>query len=411
MKISGHKGATLPARSATRLQRGVLAPLALTSFVGLLNSFALGPFLPAISRDIDTAVPVLGQVATATFFMTAFGGLLVGPLADQLGHRRVILAGLLATVLSASGTALAPDFTTVLITRMIGGIGGSIASGVPLAVAGSRFAGPARRRALSIITATVAAGAVAGAPLLTGIGSFLSWRSAFGFVALVALAVLVAFAISFPDGGHGAGRTSLRGLGRAYLPLLEDRRMLLFYGASLLQAIAWAGPFTYLGAFLDDQHGFSTGEIGYGYMATGAGFFLGSMIGGGRLGGIGLAPIFSVSTAIIGVFWAAILTLGTGPYLAILMLATLTLAGGIGRVAFTTLLADESPAGAGTTMVLNASIITLGAGLGTLIGGGLIGVGGYGLLGMVLPLFAFVAALLLWLPGARSDGATTATPP
>lgn len=392
-------GAPATGEPYTELQIGLLGPLALTSFIGLLNGFALGPFLPAISRDIGTSVPVLGQVATATFLMTAFGGLLVGPLADQLGHRRMLIAGLVTTVISAAGTALAPGFTLILITRMIGGISGSIASGIPLAVAGSRFAGPARRRALSIVTATVAAGAVVGAPLLTSIGSFLSWRAAFGFVAIAAIIVLAAFSLTFPRDSESAStrRPALLDLAQAYLPLLRDRKMVLFYGAALLQAIAWTGPFTYLGAFFEERFGFSTAEIGYGYMATAGGFLLGSVLGGGRLGGIRLTLVFAMTTTIIGVFWLIVLTTNLGPYPTIGLLATLTLFGGIGRVAFTTLLANESPAGSGTTMVLNASTITLGAALGSLIGGALIGFGGFRLLGVGLPVFAFSGALMLVL--------------
>jgi DHA1 family inner membrane transport protein len=391
----------------TQLDWRLLVPLSLTSFIGLLNGFALGPFLPAISDDIGTSVPVLGQIATATFLMTAFGGLLVGPLADHLGHRRMILAGLVATIASAGGTALAPEFISLLVTRMIGGIGGSIASGVPLAVAGAHFTGDARRRALSIITATVAAGAVVGAPLLTSIGAFLSWRAAFGFVAVVAVPALIGFSLSFPrDGGpSGAERPSFSGLLRAYTPLIEDRAMVLLFSAALLQAIAWTGPFTYLGAFFEEQHGFSTHEIGYGYMATGAGFFIGSLLGGGRLRGIPLVVVFTLSTISIGVLWASILTAGVGPYLTIGMLAALTLVGGIGRVAFTTLLANLSPAGSATTMVLNSSTITLGAALGSLLGGALIGFGGFQLLGAGLPLFAFSAALMLVFTRRRTASA------
>ncbi|CAN5749011.1 N/A [soil metagenome] len=386
-----------PDQPYTELQFGILAPLALTSFIGLLNGFALGPFLPAISRDIGTSVPVLGQVATATFLMTAFGGLLVGPLADHLGHRRMIIAGLVTTVISAAGTALAPDFTLILITRMIGGVAGSIASGIPLAIASSRFVGPARRRALSIVPATVTAGAVVGAPLLTSIGSVLSWRAAFGFVAIAAIIVLAAFSLTFPRDGESASnqRPSLFGLVQAYVPLLGDRKMVLFYSAALLQAIAWTGPFTYLGAFFEEHLGFSTAEIGYGYMVTAGGFLLGSVLGGGRLGGIRLTLVFAITTTIIGVFWLVVLTTNLGPYPTIGLLATLTLFGGIGRVAFTTLLANESPAGSGTTMVLNASTITLGAALGSLIGGVLIGFGGFPLLGVGLPVFAFSSALML----------------
>ncbi|MEZ4521906.1 MAG: MFS transporter [Thermomicrobiales bacterium] len=323
MKTSRPRGTTIPDTAPgephTELQIGLLAPLALTSFIGLLNGFALGPFLPSISDDIGTSVPVLGQIATATFLMTAVGGLFVGPLADQLGHRRMILVGLVATIISAGGTALAPGFGSVLVTRMIGGVGGSVASGVPLAVAGSRFAGDARRRALSIITATVAAGAVVGAPMLTSIGAFFSWRIAFGFVAIVGICCLAGFALYFPRDGEPSdpGRPAIAGLLQAYMPLIQNRTMVLLYGAALLQAIAWTGPFTYLGAFFEEELGFSTQEIGYGYMATGTGRHVAVTqeipARWRRPRGIPLVVVFTISTTSIGVFWASILTTGFAP--------------------------------------------------------------------------------------------------
>ena len=169
---------------------------------------------------------------------------------------------------------------------------------------------------------------------------------------------------------------------RAYVPLIQEPHD----GAcSLARRFFRPSPgpahFTYLGAFFEEQLGFTTREIGYGYMATGGGFFIGSVIGGGKLRDIPLALIFTLTTIAIGILWAAILVAGVGPYLTIGMLMTLTMVGGIGRVAFTTLLANVSPAGSATTMVLNSSTITLGAAFGSLLGGVLIGFGGFQLLG------------------------------
>ncbi|MEZ4521907.1 MAG: hypothetical protein R3A46_09750 [Thermomicrobiales bacterium] len=54
-------------------------------------------------------------------------------------------------------------------------------------------------------------------------------------------------------------------------------------------------------------------------------------------------------------------------------------------------------------MVLNSSTITLGAALGSLIGGTLIGFGGFRLLGAGLPIFAFSAGLMLVLTRKRTS--------
>ena len=63
----------------------VVAALASTAFLGPLNSMALNAFLPFIADDLDTSVPVLGQITTMVFLLGALNGLLIGPLADRYG--------------------------------------------------------------------------------------------------------------------------------------------------------------------------------------------------------------------------------------------------------------------------------------------------------------------------------------
>ncbi|HEU5430702.1 MAG TPA: hypothetical protein VFU81_03515, partial [Thermomicrobiales bacterium] len=67
------------------------------------------------------------------------------------------------------------------------------------------------------------------------------------------------------------------------------------------------------------------------------------------------------------------------------------------------LLAAESPGGAGTTMVLNGSVLNLGTAVSALLGGSLIAVGGYPALGLALPLFALAAAALAVWPARPAD--------
>jgi predicted MFS family arabinose efflux permease len=81
-----------------------------------------------------------------------------------------------------------------------------------------------------------------------------------------------------------------------------------------------------------------------------------------------------------------------------------SVAAAICSVSVVALLADESPAGAGTTMVLNGSVLNLGTAGGAILGGALIAIGGYAALGIGLPIFALVAGFLAWWPGNRQTG-------
>jgi hypothetical protein len=82
-------------------------------------------------------------------------------------------------------------------------------------------------------------------------------------------------------------------------------------------------------------------------------------------------------------------------------LLVISLAASMCNVGVATLLAAEGPAGAGTTMVLNGSLINAGVAGGAALGGILVALGGYGALGLGLPLFAFAATALAWWPAAR----------
>jgi predicted MFS family arabinose efflux permease len=113
--------------------------------------------------------------------------------------------------------------------------------------------------------------------------------------------------------------------------------------------------------------------------------------------------VVAVSSVIGGVLVAPIFLFPV-PWVVLPLLLLTSVAAAICSVSVVALLADESPAGAGTTMVLNGSVLNLGTAGGAVLGGALIAFGGYVALGLGLPLFALAAAALAWWPGSRQEG-------
>jgi predicted MFS family arabinose efflux permease len=76
---------------------------------------------------------------------------------------------------------------------------------------------------------------------------------------------------------------------------------------------------------------------------------------------------------------------------------------GVGNVASSTLLADETRGGQATTMGLNGAALSLSSALGGSAGGLALAFGGYQAVGWVAPICGLAAASLIWLsrPGAR----------
>ena len=104
----------------------VLAALCVASFLAALNFYAATPFFPRISRDLETTVPLLGQVATLLILVGAGLGLVVGPLSDRYAYRWPLVIGLLAIAVNLLGTGLAPSYPFLLMVGLVGGLGGGL---------------------------------------------------------------------------------------------------------------------------------------------------------------------------------------------------------------------------------------------------------------------------------------------
>jgi ribose transport system substrate-binding protein len=90
--------------------RNLVIVLAAVTFIDMTVVMALSPFFPNIAIELNTTVAALGQIQMATYLTGAMLGLLIGPLADHYGLRRVMIASalLLASALASSG-AVAQD--------------------------------------------------------------------------------------------------------------------------------------------------------------------------------------------------------------------------------------------------------------------------------------------------------------
>src|SRR5829696_2462596 len=125
--IDGHRGNREGGRMPTAAQhapaaepsaRWLVPSLTLATFVTMTSAFGLGPFLPVIAREFGLPVALLGQVPAGMLLLAAVLGLVIGPLADHFGYRRVLVTGLLTIVASALATGFAPDFPLLLLVTL-----------------------------------------------------------------------------------------------------------------------------------------------------------------------------------------------------------------------------------------------------------------------------------------------------
>ena len=194
----GPDGAPDP-RTAWTARRGPLLTLALIVGISPFATDLYIPGLPAIATDLGASTASVQLTLTAFLVAFAVGQLVVGPISDGVGRRRILLAGTALFTVASVVCALSPDVTTLVLARVVQGLGGAAAAVSGRAMVGDAATGTLRSRLFATLAVVNSVGPVV-APLVGGLVlSFSSWRAAFVVLAVLGLGLTVAAARLLPE--------------------------------------------------------------------------------------------------------------------------------------------------------------------------------------------------------------------
>src|SRR5690606_34884162 len=112
---------------------------------------------------------------TAYAFMVGVFALIMGPVSDRIGRRRILLYGTLAMTVALALHAAATGYTSMLVIRAIAGAAGGVLSGSAVSYIGDYFPYERRGWANGWVMSGAATGQIVGIPL----GTILSESIAF----------------------------------------------------------------------------------------------------------------------------------------------------------------------------------------------------------------------------------------
>ena len=169
-------------------------------FITLMNMFIplstdlYLPALPTMSTHFDASASLVNLTLVSFFFFFAVGTILLGPLCDKYGRRKVLLISSAMYTLASASCALSPNVYVMIAARVFQGIsaGGIISASTVLVK--DCFAGRQRETILAVVQS-----ASGLAPMLAPVlGALLlqitDWRGAFE---VLTLAGLIVFVLSF----------------------------------------------------------------------------------------------------------------------------------------------------------------------------------------------------------------------
>ena len=185
--LHGHGAAHQHARNAPGYagtppgarQWTALILLCFAQFMLIVDITVVQVALPSIGEALGLSRESLTWVVTA--YTLFFGGLMVfgGRLADALGARRTLLAGLALFTLASLLCGLATTGTALVAGRAAQGVGAALLSPSALAIITTTFTGNHRNKALGIWAAIGGVGAALGVMLGGILTSGIGWQWVF----------------------------------------------------------------------------------------------------------------------------------------------------------------------------------------------------------------------------------------
>jgi len=220
------------------------------------------PFAPALSRGLGVPLTSITTVIAANQ-STAIIAMFFGPLADRLGYRLMMLAGLGMLVVGMFAGGIFPFYGVILAALFLAGLGKSIFDPALQAYVGERV--PFHRRGLiiGVLELSWAGSTLIGIPLIGLLIEYLGWRAPFfalGGVGLIGIAALQ-FVIT-KDGKKTVMNQSI-GLFNAWRQLVQERAALGAIGFAFFASMANDSLFVIYGAWLETSFSLSIVALGF----------------------------------------------------------------------------------------------------------------------------------------------------
>ncbi len=221
----------------------VLAVMGLAQLMIVVDTTIVNIALPAAQRDLGFSDSAREWVITA--YALAFGSLLLigGRVADRIGRRTALLAGL---VIFGAGSALggvAPDFALLVIARVFQGVGGALLAPAVLAVVTVTFVDAGERaRAFSVFGAIGGIGGALGLVLGGVLTEHATWRLTL-LVNLAIAAVALFGTLAVVERDAPSDRRPLDVVGTS---LVTAGLFGLVFGVSRAETEGWGAPAAWL---------------------------------------------------------------------------------------------------------------------------------------------------------------------
>lgn len=217
--------------------------------VGMVEMMVAG-IMNLMSSDLHVSEAIIGQLVTLYAITFAVAGPILVKLTNRFSPRMVLLWALLTFVVGNIIIAIAPNFSILVIGRILSSAAAALIVVKILALTALLTAPQHRGKMIGIVYSGFSGANVFGVPIGTVIGDLVGWRYTFLFIVVISLFVGILMYIYVPKlSDHLSSNTDMEtdsNRSNAYSKVLRPVEVTKYLGITFLLLVANSVTFIYI---------------------------------------------------------------------------------------------------------------------------------------------------------------------
>ncbi|APP74736.1 MFS transporter [Xanthomonas vesicatoria] len=349
---------------ASRLPPALLA-LTIGAFGIGTTEFVIMGLLQQVATDLGVSLTAAGLLISGYALGVSIGAPVLTLLSARWPRKAVLVSLMVVFTLGNLACALAPDYASLMVARVLTSLAHGTFFGVGAVVATSLVPPERRASAISLMFAGLTVATLLGVPAGAWLGLQLGWRATFWAVTMIGVLATAAVALWVPAAAGAAAPVSWR----QEMAVLRRGQVVLALAITVLGYAGVFAVFTYIQPLLVQVTGFAQAAVSPVLLVFGMGMIVGNLPGGRLADRRATAALLGTLAALVVVLAAMGLALHNKT-------AMVVVVGLLGVAAFATvaplqLRVLEYARGAGQNLAssLNIAAFNLGNALGAWLGG------------------------------------------
>lgn len=384
--------------SAGEEEKRMFVPsLAIASFAVLIPALMLTLFTVDIALSFQVSVGVAAQLSTVNSIAQVVFALLMGVFAVRFRHKSLLLLGSLFVVVSAIIGFFAPTLVLMQMVFVLVGGGSVMVNIMSLTLVGEFLPSQKKAKAVSYLFAITSFASLVGTPVMGFLNNVGGWRSVFIFLVLpISVAGLALSFLSLPSKAAEPQDPVVKGGYASSFRQIFSNKSAVSCLVGGIVAAAGTGSFGIFAIAFYREHFFASMDFTVAVMLAVSLVFIVAALVVGRLmnrfgakllavGGLFLSGVFSAAFFLAPNLWVALgLNVSQACFFA------------VGGTAFSCLILDQVPQSRGTILSLNTVCGGVGGAIGVAVGGALLVLFSYQVVGFALAAICFAATAIYY---------------